>query len=74
MIRQLVRDSSDDFIVLDFLTRQGRGKFVRPLYHALTEQGEWGQAHARAIYARARAGYHPIVQGGVDRIVTPEAP
>ncbi|MEQ1617192.1 MAG: M1 family metallopeptidase [Terricaulis sp.] len=55
--------------VEDFLTRQGRGKFVRPLYRALMEQGEWGVAHARRIYVRARAGYHPIVQGGADRIV-----
>ncbi len=47
-----------------FLTRMGRGKFVRPLYRGLMAQGEWGIAHARRIYARARAGYHPIVQGG----------
>jgi leukotriene-A4 hydrolase len=54
-----------------FLTSQGRGKFVRPLYTALMGQGDWGQPIARRIYARARAGYHPIVQAGVDRIVTP---
>jgi hypothetical protein len=54
-----------------FLTSQGRGKFVRPLYAALMEQGDWGQALARRIYARARAGYHPIVQVGADRIVNP---
>jgi leukotriene-A4 hydrolase len=54
-----------------FLTGQGRGKFVRPLYTALMGQGDWGQPIARRIYARARAGYHPIVQAGVDRIVTP---
>jgi leukotriene-A4 hydrolase len=53
-----------------FLTAQGRGKFVRPLYRGLMEQGEWGQPHARRIYALARAGYHPIVQAAVDRIVT----
>lgn len=52
-----------------FLTSQGRGKFVRRLYRALMEQGEWGQAHARRIYAIARAGYHPIVQTAVDGIV-----
>jgi leukotriene-A4 hydrolase len=52
-----------------FLTRQGRGKFVRPLYREMMAQGDWGVAHARRIYARARAGYHPIVQGGVDRIL-----
>lgn len=56
-----------------FLTSMGRGKFVRPLYRTLMEQGDWGQAHARRIYERARPGYHPIVQGGADRIVTPAA-
>lgn len=56
--------------VAQFLTEQGRGKFVRPLYRALMDQGEWGQALARDIYARARATYHPIVQAGVDQIVT----
>ncbi|MGE0741550.1 MAG: M1 family metallopeptidase [Hyphomonadaceae bacterium] len=54
-----------------FLSEQGRGKFVRPLYRALMEKGEWGQALARRIYAQARASYHPIVQNGIDRIVTP---
>lgn len=53
-----------------FLTEQGRGKFVRPLYRALMEQGAWGQALAQRIYAEARATYHPLVQAGVDRIVT----
>ena len=52
-----------------FLTRQGRGKFIRPLYRDLMGQGEWGQAHARRIYATARAGYHPVVSTDVDVIV-----
>lgn len=56
-----------------FLTSMGRGKFVRPLYRALMEQGEWGQPQARRIYAIARPGYHSIVRGAVDRIVTPDA-
>lgn len=54
-----------------FLTTQGRGKFVRPLYRALMERGGWGQALARSIYTGARAGYHPIVANAVDGIVTP---
>lgn len=54
-----------------FLSSQGRGKFIRPLYASLMQQGDWGQALARRIYAQARAGYHPIVQGGVDRILNP---
>ncbi|HEU4455657.1 MAG TPA: M1 family metallopeptidase [Longimicrobium sp.] len=52
-----------------FLTGQGRRKFVRPLFAALMEQGEWGQANARRIYARARPGYHQVTSGSVDAIV-----
>jgi hypothetical protein len=52
-----------------FLTSQGRRKFVRPLFAALMEQGAWGQGHARRIYARARPGYHPVTSGSVDAIV-----
>ena len=44
-----------------FLSEQGRGKFIRPLYRALMQRGAWGQALARRTYAHARAGYHPIV-------------
>ena len=57
--------------VARFLTEQGRGKFIRPLYRALMEQGAWGQALARHTYAQARPTYHPLVQAGVDRIMTP---
>jgi leukotriene-A4 hydrolase len=52
-----------------FLTTQGRRKFVRPLYAALMQQGDWGQALARRIYAQARPGYHPVTSGSVDAIV-----
>ncbi|HEX8395304.1 MAG TPA: leukotriene A4 hydrolase C-terminal domain-containing protein [Longimicrobium sp.] len=52
-----------------FLTTQGRRKFVRPLFSALMEQGEWGRGHARRIYAIARPGYHPVTSGSVDAIV-----
>ena len=53
-----------------FLSSQGRGKFVRPLYRALMAQGDWGRPIARRIYANARAMYHPIVANALDRIVT----
>ncbi|HEX6751061.1 MAG TPA: M1 family metallopeptidase [Longimicrobium sp.] len=52
-----------------FLTTQGRRKFVRPLYAALMEQGEWGRAHALRIYRIARPGYHSVTSGSVDAIV-----
>jgi leukotriene-A4 hydrolase len=52
-----------------FLTSQGRRKFVRPLYAALMQQGDWGQPLARRIYAVARPGYHAVTTGSVDAIV-----
>lgn len=56
-----------------FLTEQGRGKFIRPTYQSLMNQGAWGQALARRVYPRARSTYHAIVQDPVDRIVNPPA-
>jgi aminopeptidase N len=52
-----------------FLTSQGRGKFVRPLYRMLWAEGDWGRPIARRIYAQARPGYHNLVSAAVDRIV-----
>lgn len=52
-----------------FLSEQGRGKFVRPLYRALMAQGAWGQGLARQTHEATRGSYHPIVQSSIDRIV-----
>jgi leukotriene-A4 hydrolase len=52
----------------EFLCSVGRRKFLKPLYTALMKTPE-GQAMARQIYARARAGYHPIAQATIDGIV-----
>lgn len=54
-----------------FLTRQGRLKYLVPLYRALMAQGPWGRELARRVYAVARATYHPVAQTALDRIVTP---
>jgi len=56
-----------DAALEDFLTRQGRRKFLRPLYRALVEAGRDEQA--REIYRRARPGYHPLSRQAVDEIV-----
>ena len=53
----------------EFLTSQGRRKFLTPLYQGLMDEGEWGQALARRIYERARPLYHPVSAGSVDEIV-----
>ncbi|MES2055859.1 MAG: M1 family metallopeptidase [Pseudomonadota bacterium] len=52
-----------------FLLAQGRRKFVAPLFTTLMEDGAHGQALAKRIYDEARAGYHPVTSGTVDKIV-----
>ncbi|MDO1557974.1 M1 family metallopeptidase [Brevundimonas sp. 2R-24] len=52
-----------------FLTSQGRRKFIAPLFQSLMNQGDWGQPIARRIYAQARPGYHSVTTGTVDGIV-----
>jgi len=51
-----------------FLTSQGRGKFVRPLYAALAAT-PWGAAEARRIFARARERYHASVAAMVEAVL-----
>jgi leukotriene-A4 hydrolase len=57
-----------DDVLADFLTRQGRSKFLRPIYRALVGS-EHGAARAQEIYEKARPGYHPVAAGVVDRIL-----
>nr|WP_137677791.1 M1 family metallopeptidase [Parerythrobacter lutipelagi] len=54
-----------------FLSRVGRAKFVRPLFTTLMDQGAWGQAIARRVYAKTRSSYHSVTQGGVDKVLNP---
>ena len=49
-----------------FLTAQGRGKFVKPLIKALAKDPQWGRPIAVRIYAKARPLYHPIVPRDLD--------
>jgi leukotriene-A4 hydrolase len=51
-----------------FLTSQGRRKFLRPLYEDLMKTA-WGQPIARRIYAKARPLYHPVSASTIDTIV-----
>ncbi|HYI42539.1 MAG TPA: M1 family metallopeptidase [Sphingomicrobium sp.] len=51
-----------------FLTTQGRRKFVRPLIEALAKDQQWGRPIAARIYAKARAGYHPITTRDLDKL------
>jgi len=52
----------------DFLTRQGRRKFVRPLFQAMQDNAKTRDL-ARRIYARARPTYHPITASSIDAVL-----
>ncbi|HEX8407265.1 MAG TPA: M1 family metallopeptidase [Thermoanaerobaculia bacterium] len=51
-----------------FLLRQGRRKFLKPLYQKLAETPD-GFARARAIYAKARPMYHSVSYRTIDQIL-----
>jgi aminopeptidase N len=51
-----------------FLTSQGRGKFVRPLIQALAKDAAWGKPIATRIYLKTRPLYHPLVTRDLDRL------
>ncbi len=51
-----------------FVTTQGRRKFVRPLIEALAKDKAWGRPIAVRLYAKARPLYHPLTQKGLDEL------
>ena len=53
----------------DFLTRQGRRKFLKPLYQAMMDNPKTVDM-ARKLYSKTRSTYHPISVNTLDRIVT----
>jgi leukotriene-A4 hydrolase len=52
----------------NFLTSQGRRKFLAPLYTDLAKT-DWGRAMAMDIYRRARPTYHSVSVGTIDTIL-----
>ena len=53
---------------LPYLLRQGRRKFLKPLYQKLAETPE-GLERARRIYAKARPMYHAVSYRTIDSIL-----
>ena len=51
-----------------YLVEIGRRKLILPLYAALAETPA-GLSRARAIYNRARPGYHPISSDSIDAVL-----
>jgi leukotriene-A4 hydrolase len=54
----------------EFLLTVGRQKYIKPLYEELAKSPE-GLRMARAIYTKARPGYHAIASTSIDRILKP---
>ena len=52
----------------EFLTIQGRRKFVLPLLTALSKDAEWGRPIAVRIYRKTRGEYHPVTVRDVDKL------
>lgn len=52
----------------NFLLGMGRRKFLRPLYHKLSETEE-GKEYALELYKKARPLYHPISRQTIDEIL-----
>ncbi|WNL45994.1 M1 family metallopeptidase [Dyella sp. BiH032] len=52
----------------EHMTRIGRLYLTTPLYKAFVKTPE-GLAYAEQVYAKAKAGYHPMTQDAVQRII-----
>ena len=52
----------------EFLTIQGRRKFVRPLLTSLAADKGWGRPIAVRVYARTRPLYHPVTVRDLDKL------
>jgi leukotriene-A4 hydrolase len=50
----------------EYMTRIGRRYLVVPLYEALAKTPE-GKDFARGVYAKAKAGYHPMTQASIEK-------
>jgi leukotriene-A4 hydrolase len=52
----------------DFLTSQGRRKFVKPLFEELLKT-EWGRPVAERIFAKAKPLYHSVTSTSVEQLL-----
>ena len=53
----------------EYLVTIGRRKLIKPLYEDLMASGAENVAFAQRVYAKARAGYHPIAQASLDPVL-----
>lgn len=55
-----------------FLSQIGRRKLIMPTYNALAASDE-GRGFGRAVFAKARPGYHPITSDSVEKALAEPA-
>jgi aminopeptidase N len=57
----------------EYLVTIGRRKLIKPLYEDLmASDSAENRAFAQRVYAKARAGYHPIAQAAIDPVLAGE--
>src|SRR5690606_31201155 len=56
-----------------FLQKIGRRKLIMPTYDALVQTRD-GLELAKAVFAKARPGYHPITTGSVQKVIDEAKP
>ena len=54
--------------IAGFLQKIGRRKLIMPTYEALVQTQD-GLALAKAVFAKAKPGYHPITTGSVQKVI-----
>ena len=52
----------------EFLTKQGRTKFVAPLFEGLAADRQWGRPIAKDLYPKVRPLYNPITTRRIDKL------
>ena len=52
----------------EFLCHVGRRKFVKPLFEAMIATPD-GKEMAKAIYVKARSGYHAVTMQTIDEML-----
>lgn len=61
-------------IIDRFVTTIGRRLLVRPVYAAMARGGPFWLARARAVFAAASAGYHPLTRAAIAELLDPPPP
>ena len=68
-LRRMLSDDTDQlWRCAQFLTEQGRRKFLKPLYEKLIET-EQGKIQAQRIYQQARPTYHAVSRETIDELL-----